>query len=197
MKAWPLLAISIVQSFLCLAHWFLYRTWIDFWRPMSTTAVDALRIAFIVLSFVFMTATLLGFRSSNPVVRIFYKAAALWMGLANFLFVGAVFAWLVDLLLRSFVPAATRIADRPYIAGTLLVRRNRDRRVWTGECTKYPLTAGYRELSGLPQSWRGRQALLVSDLHLGHVNGLAFARRIAKMVRRLEPRNRLSSRRHV
>ena len=84
MKAWPVLAISIVQSFLCLAHWFMYRTWIDFWWPMSPTAVHALRVAFIVLSFVFMTATLLGFRSSNPVVRIFYKAAALWMGLAQF-----------------------------------------------------------------------------------------------------------------
>ena len=43
------------------------------------------------------------------------------------------------------------------------------------------------KLSGLPENWRGRQALLVSDLHLGHVNGLAFARRIAQMVRDLNP----------
>ncbi|MGC1422551.1 MAG: metallophosphoesterase [Terracidiphilus sp.] len=187
MKAWPLLAISIVQSFLCLAHWFLYRTWIDFWRPMSTTAVDALRIAFIVLSFVFMTATLLGFRSSNPVVRIFYKAAALWMGLANFLFVGAVIAWLVDLLLRSFVPAATRIADRPYIAGTLLVVAIVTAVYGLVNARNIRLRRVTVKLSGLPQNWRGRQALLVSDLHLGHVNGLAFARRIAKMVGDLNP----------
>ena len=187
MKAWPVLAISIVQSFLCLAHWFLYRTWIDFWWPMSTTAVQALRVAFVVLSFVFMTATLLGFRSSNPVVRILYKAAALWMGLANFLFVGAVIAWLVDLLLRFFVPAATRIADRPYIAGTLLVVAIVTAVYGLVNARNIRLRRVTVKLSGLPESWRGRQAVLVSDLHLGHVNGLAFARRIAGRVRELDP----------
>jgi len=187
LKSWPVLAIAIVQSFVCLAHWFLYRTWIDFWWPMSTTAVHALRVAFIVLSFVFMTATLLGFRSSNPVVRILYKAAALWLGLANFFFVGAVIAWLVDLLLRVFVPAATRIADRPYIAGTLLVAAIATSGYGLVDARNIRLRRVIVKLSGLPESWRGLQALLVSDLHLGHVNGLGFARRIAGRVRALNP----------
>jgi uncharacterized protein len=187
LKAWPLLAISIVQSFLCLAHWFLYRTWIDFWWPTSPTAANALRVAFIVLSFVFMTATLLGFRSSNPVARIFYKAAALWMGLANFLFVGAVIAWLVDLVLHVFVPSATRIAARPYIAAVLLLAAIVTAVYGLVNARDIRLRRVNVKLSGLPESWRGRQALLVSDLHLGHINGLAFARRIAQMVRDLNP----------
>jgi uncharacterized protein len=165
----------------------LYRTWIDFWWPMSPTAAHALQIAFIVLSFVFMTATLLGFRSSNPVVRIFYKAAALWMGLANFLFVGAIIAWLVDLLLRILVPAATRIAARPYLAAVLLLAAIVTAVYGLVNARNIRLRRVTVRLTGLPESWRGRQALLVSDLHLGHVNGLAFARRIAQMVRDLNP----------
>jgi predicted MPP superfamily phosphohydrolase len=120
-------------------------------------------------------------------VRIFYKAAALWIGLANFLFVGAVIAWLVDLLLRFFVPAATRIADRPYIAGTLLVAAITTAVYGLVNARIIRLRRVTVKLSGLPESWRGRQALLVSDLHLGHVNGLAFARRIAGKVRGLNP----------
>jgi predicted MPP superfamily phosphohydrolase len=165
----------------------MYRTWIDFWQPMSPHALAALRIAFVLLSFVFVIASLLSFRFSNPLVRIFYTASALWMGLANFLFVGAWIAWLADLVLRFAVPTATRIADRPYIAGSLLVaaittavyglinaRAVRPRRITV-------------QLPKLPESWRGRQALLVSDMHLGHVNGLEFARRIATLARELNP----------
>jgi len=66
LKTLPVLAIVIIQSFLCAAHWFMYRTWIDFWWPMSPTAVLALRIAFALLSFTFVIASLLGFRFSNP-----------------------------------------------------------------------------------------------------------------------------------
>ena len=43
------------------------------------------------------------------------------------------------------------------------------------------------QLPNLPERWRGRQALLVSDMHLGHINGLEFARRIAAMARELNP----------
>ena len=42
-------------------------------------------------------------------------------------------------------------------------------------------------LTDLPAAWRGRTALLMSDLHLGNINGVRFARRIAAMAQRLEP----------
>jgi hypothetical protein len=42
-------------------------------------------------------------------------------------------------------------------------------------------------LEHLPAQWRGRKALLISDLHLGPVNGRAFAERIVRRSRALEP----------
>jgi predicted MPP superfamily phosphohydrolase len=42
-------------------------------------------------------------------------------------------------------------------------------------------------LPGLPDVWRGRTALLLSDLHLGHMNGRSFSRRIVAMAQRLNP----------
>jgi predicted MPP superfamily phosphohydrolase len=42
-------------------------------------------------------------------------------------------------------------------------------------------------LRNLPGSWRGRVAALVSDLHLGHVNGAGFLRRIVTRLRGLKP----------
>jgi predicted MPP superfamily phosphohydrolase len=43
------------------------------------------------------------------------------------------------------------------------------------------------KLPNLPTSWHGRVAALVSDVHLGHVNGLRFMQRIVAMLGRLQP----------
>ena len=70
MKAWPILGVLIVQVLLCLAHWFLYCTWVDFWWPMSTEAVLGLKIALVILSLIFMASALLSFRHSNWMVAL-------------------------------------------------------------------------------------------------------------------------------
>ena len=187
MKAWPILGILIVQTFLCLAHWFLYCTWIDFWWPLSPAASLALRIALILLSASFMVAALLGFRFSNWLVALIYQAAAAWLGLLNFFFVAACLAWLTDFALRFLLPGAAHLQARPYLVGSLFIaaigvgvygilnaRWIRIRRVTV-------------QLDRLPPSWRGRTALLASDLHLGNINGVRFAQRVADMARKLNP----------
>jgi uncharacterized protein len=187
LKAWPAVAVIIVQSFLCIAHWFMYQTWVDFWWPMSQASLLPLRIGMTVLSLVFIPASFLSFRLSNLSVRVFYRVTAVWIGLANFLFVAAWLAWLADLFVKFSVPPSTRSADRPYVAGVLLVlaiataifglinaRTLRVRRVSVS-------------VPRLPERWRGRQALLISDMHLGHVNGVEFAQRIAAKAKELNP----------
>ncbi len=42
-------------------------------------------------------------------------------------------------------------------------------------------------LPNLPASWRGRTALVVSDLHLGNVNGSRFCRRVVNLAARIQP----------
>jgi predicted MPP superfamily phosphohydrolase len=43
------------------------------------------------------------------------------------------------------------------------------------------------QLPNLPAAWRGRTALLLSDLHLGNINGPGFCRRMAALAARLQP----------
>ncbi|HUN84302.1 MAG TPA: metallophosphoesterase [Terracidiphilus sp.] len=187
MKAWPVLGISIVQAFLCLVHWFLYRTVVDFWHPLGPTAVLELRIALITLSISFMGAALLGFRFSSGLVALVYQVAATWLGFLNFFFWAACLCWILDLSLRPFLSVSAIDQVRPLSLGILFAiafivslygllnaRQIRLRRI--------PV-----RLANLPGSWRGRNALLMTDLHLGNINGVRFARRIADRARRLAP----------
>jgi len=186
LKAWPLLGILFVQTFLCLAHWFLYVTWMHSGWPMSAAAALALRVTLTALSFCFVPAALIGFRFYGGLVALVYRLSSVWMGLLNFLFWSACLFWFVDFVLR-LAPGDTHLRTRPIIAAALLAV--------SLLATLYGLVNAARirtrmvsvRLPGLPASWRSRRAVLVSDLHLGNINGLRFAHRVAHRVRALAP----------
>jgi len=189
LKVWAVAAIAFLQAFLSCSHWFLYRTLVTFWPPFLPLTAEGslyLRNTLFVLSASFMVAALLGHRFNNGLVGVLYKLSSIWMGIFNFLFWAAWLCWLAALFLR-FLPANTAAAVRPWI-GTVLfgaailisvygfinARVIREHRVTV-------------TLPRLPESWKGRTALLVSDLHLGHINSADFAKGIAAIARRLDP----------
>jgi predicted MPP superfamily phosphohydrolase len=187
LKAWSVLAILLMQSLLLLIHWFIFHTLVAFSGNLGPARTQALRNTLFLLAFSFIVAALLSFNFSNWLVVGIYRVAAVWLGFLNFIFVAACASWLVwfALLLLPLSPILPHL--RPLIAtaffalallasiyGLLNARWIRIRRI--------PVT-----LPNLPPSWRGRTALLISDLHLGHVNGLGFSQRIARIAADLHP----------
>jgi hypothetical protein len=177
--------MALMQAILFLGHWFIYHTWVSFW-PMSPEAAGRLAAAVCVLSVSFVISGVLGFRFSSPVVSFLYTAAATWLGFLNFFFWGACLCWAADYGLALAWPGHDG-AVRQFLAGTIFglailisvcglvnARIIRRRRVTV-------------ELRNLPESWRGRTALLISDMHLGHVKGAGFARRVAGVARQMKP----------
>jgi len=187
LKTWPVFGILVIQTILLLAHWFLFHTWIEFWDAPSDSAVLSLRIVLLVLAFSFVFAALLSFKYSNLLVTVIYKFAAIWLGFLNYLFFAACLSWLAWYVWMIVKSGPTIATARPWIGGTLgaiavavgVYGMLNARGVRT---RKISVT-----LPGLPESWRGRRAVLVSDIHLGHVNGEGFSRRVVAMARALNP----------
>ncbi len=187
MKAWPFLGISLVQLFLFLAHWILYRTWVDFWPGLPLTAISALRVAVFVLAFSFVPAALLSFRFSNPLVRLVYKAAAVWLGFLNYLFCAACLSWFTWFVLWAAQWRPNPAAVRPWINGSFSAAALLAAIYGLLNARWIRVRHISIQLPGLPPSWLGRRAVLMSDLHLGHVNGLRFSRRMAAIAAGLKP----------
>lgn len=187
MKAWPLLGIVIVQVILFLAHWFLYGTWIAFGWPLSAPALAALRAVLFVLSLLFVISTLYGLRFHNALTAPLALASSLWLGLLNFLFVSAWLAWAVDLVLRVALPGTAHLAVRPWLASALVLASVIVAACGIVNARMLRIHRATVRLDRLPASWRGRTALVVSDVHLGYINGVRFARRIAEIAQSLKP----------
>lgn len=172
-----------MQAFLLLAHWFIFHTLVVFCGNLSLAANLPLRVVLFLLTFSFIPSALLSFRFSGFFVALLYKIAAVWLGFLNYFFLAACLCWILDFALRL----AALPAQRPMMAGILYALA-----VLTGI---YGLINSLLirihhvsiHLPNLPASWRGRTALLVSDLHLGHINGLLFSRRIVNLAARIQP----------
>lgn len=186
MRAWPLLGILFVQSFLCLAHWFLFVTWMHAGWPVSPESALALRVALTVLAFSFVPSALLGFRFHGGPVGFLYRLASLWLGLLNFLFWSACLFWLIELGLR-LAPGDAHLRARPFVAAALLALSVLATLHGLLNAARIRTRSLAVRLPGLPQVWRGRRAVMISDLHLGNINGLRFARRVAAHIRALNP----------
>ena len=175
--------VAVVQFILFIGHAVVYGTWIQLWGAPNASALVWLRLTFAILSVSFVAMSILAFWFSNPFVRVFYRIAAAWIGFLNFVLCAALLSWITYGLARlvgwrgsdrAIIAAFYGIAVIVSIYGIINAGRVRIKRISA-------------KLPNLPQSWRGRAAVFVSDTHLGHVHNYGFSRRIATMVSDLRP----------
>jgi len=176
--------IVVIQSVLFLTHFFLYETWTSS-PPAGSDAPGALWIKLVLgfLSVSFVAASLLAFRYTNAGLRALYRVAAVWVGLLTFLFLAAVFSWIIFGLARlaglavNFHRVVELLFSAAIVAGLYAVFNAG----WTR------ITRTTVRLANLPAAWRGRKAALISDVHLGHVRNGSFLRRMVAKILREEP----------
>jgi len=174
--------IAVLQSILFLTHWFLYKTW-TFSPAGANLQSPWLKLALVLLSVSFVAASLLAFRYTNAPLRAFYRAAAVWLGLLTFLFLAAVLSWIALGISRlagvhlNFHRTAELLFLVAFVTGFYAVFNAG----WTR------ITRATVRLANLPESWRGRTAALISDLHLGHVRNGNFLRRMVAKILHEQP----------
>lgn len=175
--------IAVLQSVLFLAHFLLYSTWTFSSGTGHTPGPFWLKVLLGVLSVTFVPASLLAFRYTNLAVRVFYRAAAVWVGLLSFLFIAAVLCRLIfgAMALAGLHPDFHLIVELLFGAAAIAGLSG----VFNANLTR--VTRATVQLANLPAQWRGRKAALISDLHLGPVRNGNFLRRMIAKILREEP----------
>jgi predicted MPP superfamily phosphohydrolase len=175
--------VGVVQCILFLAHWFIYDTWVTFRGIPDPAGFTGLEVTAAALSVSFVVASLLAFRYYNWFVRAFYRFAAAWLGTVNFLFLAACLCWGMYVI----APLVGFHLQRSALAGLLFGLAILASLYGLANARLTRITRITVKLPNLPEPWRGRVAALVSDVHLGHVNGLGFMRHIVARLTRLKP----------
>src|SRR5262249_32023592 len=170
--------ITVVQLILLSVHFFLYETGTYGCTPASPSALLKLKLTTVFLSISFVAASLIGWRYSNRLVRLFYRLAAVWLGAVSFLFFAACLSWLLlgAFALLGLAVDPHRLVELLFAAAAALSLLALLNDAWT-RVRRVPV-----RVENLAPSWLGRKAALISDLHLGHVRNGRFLTRIAALV---------------
>lgn len=175
--------IVVIQTILLMVHGVIAATVASFLELWRTRQVVALVSVFGVLSLTFVAATVLAFRSHRGWVKAVYRAAASWLGTLNYLFFGALLCWGIEGVNRLLgEPLHRPSIGAGVLVLSLLVTVAAFVNAWRVRVVRLDVS-----LPNLPDSWKGRQVAVVSDVHLGHVRGAGFLRRLIAMIRREQP----------
>ncbi|HXN18910.1 MAG TPA: metallophosphoesterase [Candidatus Binatus sp.] len=175
--------IAIVQSFLFLIHLLLYGTWTFALPGNHASEAFWAKLVLSLLSVSFVTASLLAYRYTNPPLRAFYRAAAVWAGMLTFLFFAAVLSWILFGVAQLAGVAVNFHRVVEVLFGIAAVTGFYG--VFNASWTRVTRTTV--QLANLPAAWRGRKAALISDVHLGHVRNGSFLRRMVAKILKEEP----------
>lgn len=175
--------VSIVQAILLAGHLLVYETLHFFLPASSPQAATVLQITLALLSISFVVASILAARYYNVLVRLFYTLASIWLGTFNFLFLASLLCWLLYAAFNiSHIGVSRSVLLSVLFACAVLVEL-----YGVANASWIRVKRISVKLPGLPESWRGRTAALVSDTHLGHVRGYGFISRIVGVLRQLRP----------
>jgi predicted MPP superfamily phosphohydrolase len=179
--------IAIVQGVLFLAHALVFETVNYFW---GKPGIPHLLLFSILVSISFVPASMLVWRYTHFFAWGFYRLAAIWLGCLSFFFWASIVCWAVHTALQLYglFGSAPRAGD---YGRTLLLASFSLAAVAAvlafANAAWLRVTEIAVVLPGLPDSWKGRTAVLAGDLHLGPVRGFGFSQRVVRLAAKLKP----------
>lgn len=178
-----IIILLVIQLILFGAHYVVYKGIINIYSIKSTALLWWFKIILGTLSISFIIASLIGSRAYNVFTKIFYTGASIWLGLLLYLFIGSVLFLLIKAGLGNILSS-----QLIQICGILLFL------VGTGigiygiyHARDIQITEINPVIKNLPESWEGKTAIWVSDIHIGQIYSSTFSGRIAETIQSLHP----------
>ena len=169
--------LLIVAGILYLGNIAVYETVAHMFRITDAEQLFWLGAGLGFSSASFIIATILGSWYYNRFTRIYYALSAVWMGVLAYLLLASAFYAIIvaiDPVYAGVGPFLFLIALLASAYGVIHARYTAVAHVTVS-------------LPNLPPSWKGRRAVWISDLHLGQLHGLSFARAVVERITKLAP----------
>jgi predicted MPP superfamily phosphohydrolase len=173
----------VALSILYFAHYFLYFSFAHFFGVSGVGRKLALALILFLLPTSFIGVELLGRSSASSFVKFLFFSSTLWLGVAATLMTFFVAAWV-------FWGASKLLTNSPSPAffgwgAVVLACLYSGYGVWNARHPRVEDVVA--KIRNLPAQWSGKKAVLVSDVHLGHILGSEFLEGIVREINAQDP----------
>ncbi|PJA86569.1 MAG: hypothetical protein CO141_04015 [Candidatus Moranbacteria bacterium CG_4_9_14_3_um_filter_42_9] len=175
--------LFVFVAVLAGSHFFVFYSVVNFFKIISYKSKLILALILILLPMFFFCASIAAHLRETLFTRVFYFSASMWFGILTELVVGFALGWLAVGIIR-FVGyrANTQTIGIAVIALVLIYVSYGIFSVFNPQL-KY-ITV---KIKDLPDDWKGKTAVQISDVHLGHILKADFLHGIVGRINELKP----------
>ena len=177
------LFLLITLGTLLGSHYLLFFTTVRFYNITNSTARSVFLIVLFVLALSFIPSAILVRLSSNPFTNVFLWVASLWLGLWLYVIAALALIWLTHAI-ATMTGAAL---DMRLVCGVLFGLAVVVTAYGTFNAFRVRVERVDVQLENLPDHWRDKTVVQLSDVHLGAMRGLGFLRSVVEKVNALDP----------
>ncbi len=172
----------ILFGFIALAHTIIYLAAVAAWPPAWPIPSISLEVFLGVFAVGSVAVLMISSRYNNMFAHVLYRIFAVWMGFFGYFFLAA-FAYGTFL----GVTQARGIADTfPWVGQILGLVALIGGLYGLFHAQRIRVKHMDLTLPNLPEFWKGKRAVFLSDIHLGHVHTSHFAHRVVQAVNAVE-----------
>jgi predicted MPP superfamily phosphohydrolase len=178
-----LLFLAAILALTIGAHLLLYRALIRLFMIDNSGLRFSLLVILLLLSFSFMAAFFILQWQENSLTVGFYKFSAIWTALFLNLLLAVLLSWLIiaAIWIAGTYPNTRLIAAACLTLAVFFTGYG----VWNAFHPRIKKLV--IEFENLPDRWKGRTIVQLSDVHLGHFHGEAFLNHLVRSVNALNP----------
>jgi len=176
-----LFVVLIIEAVMILGHVLVYKSLILLLGISSPTILKFLKALFALGSISFISSTLIASRWHNRLTRSIYLLASIWLEILYVFFVTSIIGVLCLYVFNFDLSQKLTFGIVLYSLASILAIYSFLR----------PVSIKIKEIDlrfpSLPEYWRGKKVVFISDLHFGPVYHIAFAEKISAMIQKLNP----------
>lgn len=177
-KSHIIIFVSIILIIQFLTHFVVYQGIVISLNNFSHTSLNILGVVFVLLSIAFVVGVFITAKYNNIFTRVYYKFFAIWQGFLLYFFIASSI-YIVSISLGIMVSNYTNTillcgALFVGIYGVINARKTVVKKVQV-------------PIKNLPEVWKNKKVVWISDLHLGQINAINFAKKVVDMVNSQDP----------
>lgn len=175
--------LLILAAILFVSHFFIYFSLARFFGVTDVNAKTWLAVILFILGIGFIVSSLLAHYNENLFTKIFYFISGIWLGMVLNLLVAFTVTWAVIIISKL---AGYQIGPKYLaVAAIILSLTYLGYGIWNAYHPKLHYVTV--KIKNLPDQWRGKTAVQISDVHLGHIFGADFMDGVTKQINSVSP----------
>jgi uncharacterized protein len=175
--------LSVILALTIGTHLLFYKAVIHVFAVTSPVLKTSLLVMLILLALSFMASFFLLQWQENPLTIGLYKFSATWIGLFLNLLPAVLASWIIIAAVRIFgIDAPSRLIAAVCIVSAVLYSAYGIWNAFHPRIKKLEV-----QFENLPDQWKNKSIVQLSDIHLGHFFGTEFLNSLIRQVNSLNP----------